>query len=100
MMSDVFSTISLSISNPDAINQEALLEEMRILGLTRNLTSTEGYPVRLPEYCFAGTMQSEDRMKTHRHLHRGLNNALIRLGLHGRFFILVSSDADWSCCNF
>jgi hypothetical protein len=99
-MEDLFAIISLSLQEPGAVDKPALLDEMKGLGLSQCLTSTEGHPVTLPELAFAGSIALADRMETHRKLHRGLNAALKRLNLHGRFFILVSPDVDWSCCHF
>lgn len=99
-MKDLFAVISLSVQERDAVDEPALLNEMQGLGLGQGLTSTEGHPVTLPDLTFAGHIPPTDRMEAHRKLHRGLNSALKRLNLHGRFFILVSPDVDWSCCHF
>ena len=99
-MREMFASISLSFDDPAPVNREALESEMKGLGLSRGLTATEGQPVILPEFCFRGTFLSENRKEIHRQLYRGLNAALKKLGLHGRFFILVSPDVDWTCCHF
>ena len=99
-MEDLFTIISLSFDDPATVDVQALSQEMQALGLSQGLISTEGQPVTLPEFSFAGTIPSGVRMEVHQRLHRGLNAALKRLNHHGRFFILVSPDVDWSCCCF
>ena len=99
-MTDLFASISLSFADGATVDEDALCREMHSLGLSQDQTSTEGHPVRMPDFTFVGRMPSEDREGTHRSLYRGLNAALKRLEVHGRFFILVSPDVDWICCHF
>lgn len=99
-MNHVFGLVSLSFDECAGVDETALSAGMEALGLARGLRSTEGRPVALPRYIFAGTFPSGDRTEVHKELHRGLNSALKSLDLHGRFFVLVSPEADWSWCHF
>ena len=99
-MTSLFATISLSFDDKTKPDDTTLAEEMKILGLGQHLKATEGAPVELPKYVYAGQITGADRLEIHRALHRGLNAVLKRLSLHGRFFIETSVDQDWSCCFF
>ena len=99
-MTSLFATISLSFDDNSQPNGNLLADGMKGLGLSQHLQSTEGNPVELPQYVYAGQITGADRLEIHRTLHRGLNAILKRLSLHGRFFIETSVDQDWSCCFF
>jgi hypothetical protein len=100
MMKSFFATASISFDDKSQPKDTALADEMKSLGLAQKLTSTEGHLVDLPKYTFAGQIQGEDRAEIHRTIHRGLNGILKKLSLHGKFFIEISLDQDWSCCSF
>lgn len=99
-MKSFFATVSLSFDDTLTPNSTALVDEIKSLGLDQRLTSTEGHPAELPKNTFSSQFKGEDKKEIHQNIHRGLNRILKKLSLHGRFFIEVSLDPDWSCCFF
>ena len=99
-MSDLFALISLSFNDDSTVDEEALSREMSAVGLGKKLNSTEGYEVTLPRHDFACVLPPGDTMEVLRRIHRNLNSILKKLNVHGRFLVLVSPEASWSCCHF
>jgi len=99
-MKSYFVVITFHTDPDGAAEQTGLTAEMEKMGLGRGLKASEGQPAELPRDTFAGRVNGEDSHSVHQTMHRGLNTALKKCDLHGRFLITVSEDCDWSCCFY
>jgi len=99
-MKSFFVAITLHTDPDGAAQQTGLVEEMERLGLGQNLKTTEGQLAVLPRDTFAGMIEGADAVVVHKAMYHGLNSALKKCGLHGRFMITVSKDCDWTCCHY
>lgn len=99
-MKTFFVAITLHTDPDGAAQQTRLVEEMEKLGLGRILKATEGQLAELPRDTFAGMIEGTDATVLHKTMYRGLNAALKKCGLHGRFLITVSENCDWTCCHY
>lgn len=89
-------TVTFDLRGGTAQNYRDLGDSLGKIGFRSQITGDSGNALDLPTTTFAGKFTGASTAKVRDDLSESVRNALLSLGLHGKFFLVVGDGWAWS----
>lgn len=88
-------TVTFDLRGATAQNYRELADNLVVIGFRNQIAGDSGTTSDLPTTTFAGKFTGASTAKVRDDLTDKVRNALVGLGLHGKFFLVVGDGWAW-----